>query len=111
MRALCPACRRRSTSRCTYAAHAAETEAPRGNDVARAITRLRAPGTPIEVGPTSTLRALGELDRGKSIDLQGSYGRMDFDPTTGESPADYAFLCVHAPVGSERVESIESGLV
>ncbi|NUP11074.1 MAG: protein kinase [Polyangiaceae bacterium] len=94
-----------------YAAHAAETEAPRGSDLARAITRLRAPGTPIEVGPTSILRAFGELERGKSIDLQGTYSRMDFDPTTGESPADYAFLCVHAPDGRERVESIESGLV
>ncbi len=78
-------------------AYAASTLPPgpvRGADVALALPRLAGPGPRIEVGPAQILEALGVLDGGGTIDLDGTYMNLDFDPATGETPTDHVLLCV-----------------
>ena len=56
------------------------------------------------------LEAFGELQQGGRIDIAGTYSRMDFDLSTGESDTDYAILCL--PAGAQTpIEAVESGLV
>jgi hypothetical protein len=97
----------------TYAALAAGVAMPRGSDLARAMGKLGPPGKSVEVGPGRILDAFGALQRGESVDLQGTYSRMDFDLATGESPADYAIVCpvLKTDSGETTIDNVESGLV
>lgn len=95
-----------------YAAYVSGVERPTGADLAVGIERLLPPGKPVDVGPTSILRALEMLQRKESIDLVGTYSRMDFDKSNGESENDCAIQCVRREsAAGGRLEVVESGLV
>jgi branched-chain amino acid transport system substrate-binding protein len=88
-----------------YAAAALGAEPITGPRLARALGRLLPPGEPVDVGPGGIYAALNLLAGGKNVDLQGTLTTLDFDPETGDVPADFAILCA-GPAGYT-----ESGLV
>jgi serine/threonine-protein kinase len=96
-----------------YGALLAGVQHPTGPDLVRGIAKLVPPGQPVEVGSQRILDALAALQRGESIDLQGTYSRMDFDLATGESPADYAIVCpvLKTEKSETTIDNVESGLV
>ena len=57
-----------------------------GSALAQGMTKLSA-GDPIPLEPASFAKARGELLAGKSINVQGASGSLDFDPKTGEAPS------------------------
>jgi len=93
-----------------YAALAAGEGARRGSDLARAIERLTPPGKRIEVGPSAIFDAAAALRAGEKIDLAGAGGPLDFDLGTGESPADYVFVCPGVNARGFAENEAESGL-
>ena len=93
-----------------YAAIAAGDGASSGGDLARAIGRLVPPGKRIEVGPTSIFDAVATLRAGQPIDLHGAGGPLDFDVATGESSADYVFVCPGVDAQGGATVEVESGL-
>jgi ABC-type branched-subunit amino acid transport system substrate-binding protein len=93
-----------------YAAVAAGDGTLGGYDLARAMGRLTARGTHVDVGPSAIFEAAAALRAGQSIDLQGAGGPLDFDVTTGESPADYVFVCPGVTADGRADVEVESGL-
>jgi branched-chain amino acid transport system substrate-binding protein len=93
-----------------YAAAALGGEPITGSALARAIPRLLPPGEPVDVGPGGIYAALAALAAGKNIDLAGTMTSLDFDPETGDAPADYAVYCMGTG-RSGGPELVESGLV
>jgi branched-chain amino acid transport system substrate-binding protein len=81
-----------------------------GAALARNVVRLVPPGKPIEVGPTRILAAIEALRAGQNIDLAGAGNRLDFDLATGESPGDYAVLCVAVDKAGRADGSVASGV-
>ena len=55
-----------------------------GFDVAEGFTRLSS-GTAVAIGQTDFTKAAASLTSGKSIDIQGISGPLDFDPARGEA--------------------------
>ncbi len=94
-----------------YAATALGREPVTGPGLARAIARLRPPGEVVDVGPAGIYAALAALGVGKNIDLVGATTSLDFDPETGDAPADFAVFCVGPPRDGRPPELVESGLV
>jgi ABC-type branched-subunit amino acid transport system substrate-binding protein len=94
-----------------YAAYAARGEPLTGSALARGIARLVPPGDAIDVGPTTIFEAMSALRAGKNIDLNGAASGLDFDLATGDSPADFAVLCVRAGTGGDGPQVVESGVV
>jgi serine/threonine-protein kinase len=93
-----------------YAVHALPAGPVDGASIARAFPRLLGPGPRIEVGPAQILEALGSLDRGETIDLQGAGTDLDLDARTGESPTNQVILCLE--VGADgRTKALDSGLL
>jgi branched-chain amino acid transport system substrate-binding protein len=90
-----------------YAAYATKERPITGPALARSLGRLLPPGKAIDVGPAGIFDAYSLLRRGENIDLNGAFGSLDFDVTTGEVPFDYAIVCV----SGEPPRSVESGLV
>ena len=93
----------------TYALIASSAEPLRGTSLAGGIEKLLPSGESIDVGPIGFLKALKILQRGDTIDLNGSFSMMDFDPATGESASDYALLCARR--AGKEVQFLESGLL
>jgi len=93
-----------------YAAFLAGEWPLRGSDLARGIARLTPPGHPIDVGPTSIFEALRVLRAGERVDLNGTNNPLDFDLATGESLADFDFVCPGVTTGGEADLEVESGL-
>ena len=93
-----------------YAAFVAGDGALRGPDLARSIAALLSPGKRIEVGPTAILDAVATLRAGGHIDLNGAGGPLDFDLATGESPADFVFVCPGRDAKGNADAEVESGL-
>lgn len=89
-----------------YALIALGDEPVTGKSLARAVRRLVPPGEPIDVGPGGIYSAIKFLRAGKNIDLVGTQTSLDFNPETGDAPADFTVLCLDA----QRVTR-ESGLV
>ncbi|WP_394846468.1 bifunctional serine/threonine-protein kinase/ABC transporter substrate-binding protein [Pendulispora brunnea] len=92
-----------------YAAYAMGDLPMTGSNLARGIGRLVPPGEPIDVGPTKIFEAFRLLQEGKSIDLRGAATPLDFDLATGESPIDFALLCVGTDEHGMANEAIEPG--
>ncbi len=93
-----------------YAAYAAGAEEG-GAALARALHRLVPPGPAIEVGPTHVFETIAALSRGENVDLVGAANRFDFEPRTGESPADFVVQCVGVDSRGEASDAIDSGVV
>ena len=93
-----------------YAAFAAGDGPTRGADLARAVASLLSPGKRIEVGPTAIFDAVAALRAGEHIDLNGAGGPLDFDLATGESPADYVFVCPGRDATGNADAEVESGM-
>jgi branched-chain amino acid transport system substrate-binding protein len=73
-----------------YAAAAAPSNLPvlSGQGMALGMTKLLPPApTKVEVGPTPLPQTLALLSSGGNIDLVGSSGALDLDPTTGTPAA------------------------
>ena len=77
-------------------AHAAVnqgTNAPTGKQLATAMESmsfgLQSPPTEAGIGT-----AMQEILAGRSIDYEGASGPLDFDPSTGEAPADIEIWCI-----------------
>jgi hypothetical protein len=95
-----------------YAALSLRDDAVTGPALGRAMGRLVPPGRPTEVGPTQLLDGLRELFAGRPIDLEGATSELDFDPSTGEVPADFALVCAAVgPTGRATGDEVESGVV
>jgi branched-chain amino acid transport system substrate-binding protein len=94
-----------------YAAAALGGERITGPALARALPRLLPPGEPIDVGAAGIYQALTLLGAGKGFDLVGSVTTLDFDPDTGDAPADFAVFCLAPGQGGALPEVVESGLV
>jgi ABC-type branched-subunit amino acid transport system substrate-binding protein len=93
-----------------YAAYALGADKPTGGKLAKAMSRLMPPAkTSVDVGPLGVAAALGALQRGESIDLNGTTGSLDFDVKTGHAPVDLAIVCLEE--GSKGVRIPESGLI
>jgi branched-chain amino acid transport system substrate-binding protein len=59
-----------------------------GERIATGLTRLATPGAnTYQLGPSQFIGARGDLENGRTIQVQGASGPLAFDPTTGESPA------------------------
>jgi hypothetical protein len=85
---------------------------PAGPALARTITtRFVSAGTHAEVSPTGILPAFNALRSGAQLDLEGTTGRMAFDPATGHASFDLAILCADVDASGAAVGSAESGLV
>jgi ABC-type branched-subunit amino acid transport system substrate-binding protein len=93
-----------------YAVHALGATAVNGPNLARAFARLES-GKATDVGPADIFDAYKALAAGKSIDLQGSIGKLDFDADTGEAPVDMTILCVNMDRDGRAFDTLESGLV
>ncbi len=93
-----------------YAAFVAGDGPVRGTDLARSIASLLSPGKRIEVGPTAILDAVATLRAGGHVDLNGAGGPLDFDLATGESPADFVFVCPGRDAKGNADAEVESGL-
>ena len=83
--------------------------APTGPNVARVFARLLPPGASVDVGPADIFDAYRALADGKSIDLQGAIGRLDFVGDSGEAPVDMAIPCVKRR--PRAFDTLASGLV
>jgi len=94
-----------------YAVYALGRDAVDGRSIARAMTRLVPPGTPIDVGPSSIFAGVAALAACENIDLGGATGRLDFNPSNGEAPVDFAFLCAGVDEAGRATDGVESGLV
>jgi ABC-type branched-subunit amino acid transport system substrate-binding protein len=77
-------------------AHAAVnqgTNSPTGKQLATAMqsmsSGLKSPPTEAGIG-----NAMEEILAGRSIDYEGASGPLDFDPSTGEAPADIEVWCI-----------------
>jgi hypothetical protein len=99
-----------------YATYALADRAVTGPALAEAMDRLRPsafPAPKVDVGAAGILEAFSTLRSAPDarIDLNGAIGGLDFEPSTGEAPIDYAILC--PGVGDDGVASalVESGLV
>jgi branched-chain amino acid transport system substrate-binding protein len=82
-----------------------------GSTLSRAIARLVPPGRPVDVGMTGIFDAITALRSGKSIDLTGAAGNLDFDLRTGEIPFDESIICAATDDETHKIHGIESGLV
>ena len=83
-----------------------------GRALANAFARLVVPGHAIEVGPPQVLEAISELSSGRSLDLDGVTGGLDFDLATGEPPSDIELLCAGIDAnGRPSGEDVPSGVV
>ncbi len=80
-----------------YALTASSASEPSGASVADGLKRLVPPGTTFSAGPGDLSNATADLLAGRNIDYDGVTGRLDFDPSTGESPGDYNLYCVQSP--------------
>ncbi len=94
-----------------YAATALGGEPVTGPALARAIRRLLPPGEPVDVGPAGIYAAFAALESGKNIDLAGAVTSLDFDPETGDAPADFSVLCLARARDGGAPEPAEAGLV
>jgi branched-chain amino acid transport system substrate-binding protein len=94
-----------------YAAAALGAEPVTGPGLSRALSRLRPPGEPIDVGPGGIYPALAALGSGKNVDLVGTVTSLDFDPETGDATADFAVYCVGPTSFGDARDVVESGLV
>lgn len=79
-----------------------------GLEVADGFSRLAEIGgeaTTVAVGPNDFSSAVIELSQGRSIDISGTSGPLDFDPVTGDAPGDVE---VWGIVGSGTSRSFEA---
>jgi ABC-type branched-subunit amino acid transport system substrate-binding protein len=94
-----------------YAIHALGSAPVTGPSLAKAFTRLAGPGKPFLVGPQSIFDAYRELAAGANIDIEGTSGHLDLDPSTGESTLAVAVLCAAPREAGVADHAVESGLV
>jgi hypothetical protein len=79
--------------------------------IARIDADAGGPPVGIDVGPTRIFEAFAALRAGRALDLDGAATKMDFDPSTGDTPSDFAVLCVAAGTGGKAGEAVESSVV
>jgi ABC-type branched-subunit amino acid transport system substrate-binding protein len=94
-----------------YAAYALGPKPVDGKSLATAMARFVPPGRPIDIGPSSIFAAVEALQAGENLDVTGATGPLDFNPTTGEAPVDFVFLCVGRGEDGRTFEDVEAGLV
>jgi hypothetical protein len=94
-----------------YASFALGNGPVTGTELAKAFGRLVGPGRSIVVGPSDVFDALTALDRGDSIDLEGTHSGLDFDLNTGDAPSDFVLLCSGVDATGHATGEVESGIV
>jgi hypothetical protein len=94
-----------------YATYALGDAPITGPALSRAIERLLPPGRKIDVGPVPIFEGFEALRAGGRIDLNGAIGSLDFDPSTGEAPIDYAIVCPGVDDAGNAAAAVDSGLV
>jgi serine/threonine-protein kinase len=93
-----------------YALYALGDEPVTGTAIARAIGRLVPPAVPVDVGPANIFDAFNGLRGGGHIDLEGAATRLDFDLATGDSPTDFAVLCIGVDDQGRASHAVESSV-
>jgi hypothetical protein len=78
--------------------------------LAEAIPRLLPPGPTVDVGPTGIFVAIRALANSGTVDLNGAATPLDFDPATGETPADWDVLCPGVDDSGAATSLVPSGL-
>jgi hypothetical protein len=94
-----------------YAIHALGRQPVSGPAIAGAFRRLAGPGRKVLVGPQPIFEAYRDLVAGANIDLEGTAGHLDLDPSTGESACPISILCAEPPTRGSVAHARESGLV
>jgi tRNA A-37 threonylcarbamoyl transferase component Bud32/ABC-type branched-subunit amino acid transport system substrate-binding protein len=95
-----------------YATFARGREPVTGPALARAFGRLVGPGRSIAAGPSDIFDGLAALNRGESVNLDGTQTALDFDLSTGDEPSDFSLLCSGVDArGRATGEDMESGVV
>jgi serine/threonine-protein kinase len=94
-----------------YATYALGDKPITGVSLAHGIERLLPPGKPIDVGMSGIFEAYAALRHGEKIDLNGAFGSLDFDTSTGEAPFKHAIECVGLNDKGVADHGVESGVV
>jgi hypothetical protein len=94
-----------------YSVHSLGTSSVTGPAIAGGFRRLAGPGKAFFVGPQTIFDAYRELLSGATIDLEGTSGHLDLDPSSGESSSEIAILCPGARHPGSHDGAVESGLV
>ena len=87
-----------------YAIVHAAAEEPTGAQIALGLGQLSL-GAKVLAGPGGLNAGIASLRAGTAIDFAGAAGSHDFDPSTGEAPADIDIWCVTETAGSARFQS------
>lgn len=100
-----------------YAWVASGETSPTGTKLADSIGSLVPPASALPAGSASLLSGFDALRAGKSIDMAGASGPLDFDLGTGDASSDIQIWCVDGSGGSPsfkdsgRFLDAESGLL
>ncbi len=89
---------------------AADEKRPSGAAIARGIRRLVGPGESIDAVPDAIARGVENLQMGKSIDLDGTSGPLDFDDH-GDVVVDSSVYCLIRDKEGGDVSLVFSGQV
>jgi ABC-type branched-subunit amino acid transport system substrate-binding protein len=73
-------------------------EALQGSALTAGLRKMSG-GKAVSIGPEGLLDTFTYLATGRSIDVSGASGPLDFDPEAGEAAADVAVWCVKKPEG------------
>ena len=75
-----------------------------GKTIAMGLGKLNA-GDKVLAEPNAINATLTSLRAGTAADFSGAAGSLDFDPRTGEAPADIDIWCVSEAAGTAKFES------
>jgi|GEM_PF-791202 len=81
-----------------------------GPALAGEIARLQPPGVGIDAAPGGIMEAVNVLDRGENVDLRGTSGSLDFDPSTGDAKVDLVIACPGVDSRGWASPGVESGV-
>lgn len=80
-----------------------------GPALASGLKKLVPPGAPIDVGPSRIASAIQSLRSGQSIDVNGAFGRLDFDVAVGTARDDADLVCMELSGGSGAITARPTG--
>jgi branched-chain amino acid transport system substrate-binding protein len=74
-----------------------------GVNIAKGLTKLVGGTEKIDVGPARLGAGVAALSGGGSVDLNGTSGPLDFDPSTGEARSDIAVWCLRVDPNTTNI--------
>ncbi|MBW2525325.1 MAG: ABC transporter substrate-binding protein [Deltaproteobacteria bacterium] len=77
-----------------------------GRDVVDGFSRLTGGDVAVAVGTSDFSSAVSELSQGRSIDIEGTSGPLDFDTATGEAPGNIEVWSVDSSGSPKQFQTI-----